>query len=157
MNKQEFKTFCKNEFFKRGFLKYKNGYYLKGPADILCGIFLQKSDFGNYYYINYCFHIQNPSDTSIPSYYDMDMDGGRISVLSKTETDKNGNYFMTEQIEHEEYTEDEMKPFFDKVFEERIFPPINFGKKFILDNLGKLYFLTIHPDEVLKKLQEKST
>ena len=35
-------------------------------------------------------------------------------------------------IEYEEYTEDELRPYFDKEFEERILPPVYQGKKYIL-------------------------
>lgn len=56
-------------------------------------------------------------------------------------------------IEYEEYTEDELRPYFDKEFEERILPPIYQGKKYILDNLGKFYSLTLNKEEVMKKLQ----
>ena len=64
-----------------------------------------------------------------------------------------GKQFMSAQVEYEEYTEEELRPFFDKEFEERILPPIHQGKKYILDNLGKLYSLTLRKEEVMQKLQ----
>ena len=52
MDKKQFKEFCKNEFMKRGFKKNKNTFYLAGN-DLLCGIDLQKSNYGEIYYVNY--------------------------------------------------------------------------------------------------------
>ena len=59
-------------------------------------------------------------------------------------------------IEFVKYTEDELRPYFDKEFEERILPPVYQGKKYILDNLGKLYSLTLRKEEVMRKLQSWS-
>ena len=153
MDKQEFLLFCREEFTKRGFRKVKKGYYLNGPKDILCELDLQKSNFGALYYINYLFFVgtHNPLEY-LPSIYEFDIQG-RIGVMSKTQTYQ-GKTFMTGQIEYEEYTAEELRPYFDKAFEELILPPVYQGKKYILDNLNKLYFLTLRPDEVLKKLQE---
>ncbi|MBR6635348.1 MAG: hypothetical protein IKL41_06975 [Clostridia bacterium] len=83
--------------------------------------------------------------------YDSDIQG-RITVLSKTQT-VNGKTFLTPLIEYEEYTEDELRSFFDKEFEEKILPPIVYGRKYILDNIDKLYFLSLNKEAVLKKLQ----
>lgn len=56
-------------------------------------------------------------------------------------------------IEYEEYTEDELRASFDKEIEEKILPPIVQGRKYIFDNIDKLYFLTLNKEAVLKKLQ----
>ena len=72
--------------------------------------------------------------------------------MSKT-SQISGNYFMTAQIEYENYSEDELRFWFDKDFNERILPPVQKGKKYILENLDKLYTLTLHQENVLKKLQ----
>ena len=82
----------------------------------------------------------------------MDVEG-RMWVMSKTKQHQ-GECFMTTQIEYEEYSSDELRVFFDKEMEERILPPIIQGKKYILDNLNELYFLTLKPEEVMRKLQE---
>lgn len=151
MDKQQFKAFCKQEFLRHGFRKIKNTYYLTGK-DLLCGIDLQKSNFGNKYYINFYYFIgsyQNP--TVFPSCYDSDIQS-RIVVMSRTQTCQ-GKRFLTSQIEYEEYTEDELRVFFDKEFEERILPPIQQGKVFILESLGNLYRLSLNQEEVMRKLQ----
>ena len=151
MDKNEFKAFCKNEFKARGFCKIKKAFYLKGK-DLLCGIELQKSNFSNSYYVGFYFYIGEFNNTSTyPVCYDLDVQS-RIRVMSKTQT-IDGKHFPTAAIEYEEYTEEELRPYFDKEFEKRILPPIHQGKKYILDNLGKLYSLTLHKEEVIKKLQ----
>lgn len=151
MDKKQFKEFCKREFQKKGFQKVKNTYYLAGK-DLLCGIDLQKSNFGNTYYINFYYFIGNYQDQTVfPAYYNSDI-YTRIVVLSKTQTYQ-GKQFQTTQIEYEEYTEDELRVFFNKEFEERVLPPIQRGKTFILENIGKLYRLTLNQEEVLQKLR----
>lgn len=72
--------------------------------------------------------------------------------MSRKQT-SHGKQFMTAQIEYEEYTEKELRPFFERAFEEEILPPVNRGKSFILDNIGKLYSLTMHKEEVIQKLK----
>ena len=151
MEKKQFKEFCKKEFEARGFKKQKNVFYLVGH-DLLCGVDLQKSDYGEMYYINYFYFIGAFENiTDYPPRCESDIEG-RIVVMSRRQTFQ-GKPFMTAQVEYEAYTEDELRPYFDRVFENEILPPVNYGKSFILDNLGKIYFLTLHPEEVMKKLK----
>ena len=152
MDKKQFKEFCQNEFKARGFKKQRNVFYLTG-RDLLCGIDLQKSNYGDVYYVNYYYFIGKFKNiTNYPTHYESDIQG-RIVVMSRKQTFQ-GKQFMTAQVEYEEYTEDELRQYFDKEFEEKIMPPLSEGKKYILDNLKKKYFLTLRQDEVLKKLQE---
>ncbi len=151
MDTKQFKDFCKKEFELRGFKRIKKTFYLVGK-DLLCGIELQKSNYSSSYYINYYFFLGKYDDTNhYPVCYDLDVQG-RMVAMSKTQTVK-GNHFLTSAIEYEEYTEEELRPYFDREFEERILPPVYQGKKYILNNLGKLYSLTLHKEEVMRKLQ----
>lgn len=151
MDKKQFREFCKIEFKARGFKKQRNVFYLTGH-DLLCGIDLQKSNYGEVYYVNYYYFIGDFENiTDYPTHYESDIQG-RIVVMSRKQTFQ-GKQFMTAQVEYEEYTEEELRSFFDKEFEERILPPIHKGKKYILDNLGKLYSLTLRKKEVMQKLQ----
>lgn len=155
MNKNEFKEFCKKEFYKRGYQKIKNMYYLPGLKNVLSGIKLQKSDYSDSYYVNCYFFIGNFEDISKASYptnYDYDI-RFRILVMSKTQKCK-GKLIETAAIEYGEYTEEELRYYFDKEFENRILPPVNEGKQYILDNLNTLYVLDLRREEVTKKLQE---
>lgn len=154
MTKQEFKTFCKEEFYKRGFKKVKNMYYLDGEKDILCGIDLQKSNFGNVYYINVNFFIKGFNEkVPYPTYYDADIDG-RMSAMSKKATCQ-GKTFMTSQIEYEEYTSIELREYFEKDFESWILPAVKEGTSFLAK---KIDYMNLSPhmareEEVLKLLK----
>lgn len=151
MDKKQFRAFCKKEFEERGFKKQNNVFYLLGK-DLLCGIELSKSNYGNEYYVDFFYCIGDYGDVvELPVYYDSDIEE-RILAMSKTKT-VHGKHFLTSAIEYEEYTEEELRPYFDKEFEERILPPVHQGKKYILENLGRLYSLTLHKEEVMRKLQ----
>ena len=73
--------------------------------------------------------------------------------MSKSQRTAEGKQFMTPMFKYGDYTEEELRPYFEQAFEGRILPPIYQGKKFILDNLGKLYSLDLHPEEVMQKLK----
>ena len=151
MDKKRFKEFCQNEFKARGFKKQRNVFYLAGH-DLLCGIDLQKSNYGDVYYVNYFYFIgEFKNITDYPTPYESDIEG-RITVMSRKSTFQ-GKQFMTALIEYGEYTEEELRPFFERALEEEILPPVNRGKSFILDNLGTIYFLTMHQEEVMQKLK----
>lgn len=153
MNSKDFKKFCNCYFMSKGFMKVKNTYYCNGSAGVLCSIDLQKSNYGAIYYINYCFFLGTFTDVAdFPSTYEFDIIG-RIAVMSKTQH-KDGKVFLTAQIEYEEYSQEELTPLFDKEFENKILPPIRLGKSYLVDNLNKLYFLTLRKEEVLNKLME---
>ncbi len=71
------------------------------------------------FYINYYFFLGKYDDTNhYPVCYDLDVQG-RMVAMSKTQTVK-GNHFLTSAIEYEEYTEEELRPYFDREFEERM-------------------------------------
>ena len=151
MDKKQFKEFCQNEFKARGFKKQRNVFYLAGH-DLLCGIDLQKSNYGDVYYVNYFYFIgEFKNITDYPTPYESDIER-RITVMSRKSTFQ-GKQFMTALIEYGEYTEEELRPFFERALEEEILPPVNRGKSFILDNLGTIYFLTMHQEEVMQKLK----
>ena len=122
MTKQEFKEYVHKECLKRGFIKVRNSFFLLG-TDLLCGVSLQKSNYGNVFYVNFDFYLGDYQNIKkYPSQYESDI-GGRITVMSKTQTYQ-GKHFMTSLIEYEEYTEDELQSYFDKAFDELIIPPV---------------------------------
>ncbi len=123
-----FKEFCKNEFEAHGFKKTTKRFYLTGH-DLLCGIDLQKSNYGDVYYVNYYYFIgEFEAITGYPTHCESDIQG-RITVMSRKQT-SHGKQFMTAQIEYEEYTKEELRPFLRGAFEEEILPPVNRGKSF---------------------------
>ena len=97
MEKKAFIKFCDNEFKKRGFVKVKKGYYLNGEKGVLCGIFLQRSNYSKSYYINYYFFLgEFENEKNYPMNYDLDVQG-RILAMSKTQK-KQGKNFITSMI-----------------------------------------------------------
>ena len=81
MDKKQFKEFCQNEFKARGFKKQRNVFYLTG-RDLLCGIDLQKSNYGDVYYVNYYYFIgEFKNITDYPTHCESDIQG-RIAVMS---------------------------------------------------------------------------
>lgn len=129
MIKEEFKQFCHMVFTQYGFRKKKNMYFQKGTDGLLCGLMLQGGY--DYYYIN-CYYFIGTFDErkSYPAYYEHDLYGRPICVLSKDTF--NGDHFMDAMIEYEEYTEKELMPYFEKAFCEIIMPPLLKGKGEIL-------------------------
>lgn len=151
MTKEEFKKFIKKICYENNFKKIKNEFYLAGE-EVMGSISLQKSNYGDFYYVNFHFYIGDYRDCkTYPTHYDADVDG-RIKAMSKNVTDQ-GKCFMTGMIEYTEYSEEDLRGYFAKEFDERILPPIFKGRKFILDNLNSLYHLTLNKEKVLSKLR----
>ena len=123
----------------------------------MSGIRLQKSDFGEVYYVNFYFFIgdfQGVSTSLYPTNYEHDV-YGRIPVMSKKERERHTKEcFITGAIEYLEYTEETLRPYLIKHLKNLFLPPVYQGKQYILENLNKLYRLDIRREEVLKKLQE---
>lgn len=152
MTKQEFKDFCHKEFTRRGFKKRKSVYYLKGK-DLLCGLYIQKS-MSDAFYVEYDFFLGDYlDDKKYPTIYEADIDM-RFTVLSKDTYE--GECFMDACIEYELYTEEEIKKYFDKEFEEHIMPIVKGGKERLKQDLE--YFIDEMFEEevqdVLHKLEE---
>ncbi len=85
-----------------------------------------------------------------PTIYDSDV-YKRIGVLTKE--DKT----LTGLIDYELYTPDELRPYFDKAFEEHIMPAIHYGKSYILKEADYYYHLFADDEweEFLEKLKRR--
>lgn len=153
MTKQEFKEFCQDECVKRGFKKKKSMYYLAGP-EVLCGIAMQKSNYGSCYYVEYNFFIGKYEDPSrYPTSYEADI-YHRITVLSKDTID--GQHFMDALIEYEKYDIIEIEPYFKQTFDDFILPPVLEGVSVFLEKKSH-YFSSVFPkdyDKVMGKIQK---
>ena len=151
MEKDTFLVFCHNEFSKRGFKKRKSMYYLNGEKDVLCGIWLKKSNFGPEYVVMYYFYVGSfASPKEYPGRFDFDLTG-YIEVMSKI-TYK-GEYFLTGGISYEQYTEQELIPYFENAFNKFILPPVQEGKTYLLMNHNHLGFpVQRDKNEILDKL-----
>lgn len=154
MDSKEFKKFCKDEFTKRGFRKVKNEFYRQGNG-VLCSLHLQHSDFGSIYYINICFYIGTFADKDYPTRYDYDF-CGRFSAMTKKATQMGGGHFLSSGIEYNYYTEDELRPYIEKGFEEMIYPVLEHGKKKIIPLLEQKEFIPniLRDEETLNKLKD---
>ena len=109
MDKDSFLAFCRSELTKRGFRKYKSMYFLSNQKDILCGIWLKKSNFSPKYTVCYYFFVGLfDSPKEYPTRYDFDF-ADSIKVMSRV-TSK-GQRFLTGELEYEHYTGDELLPF----------------------------------------------
>ena len=157
MTTQEFKAFCHDEFIKRGFVKKKSAYYLKGEDNVLCSLDIQISQYGGGAgYINVAYHIGRFDDPKLyPAKNKGDLDG-RICVWSKR-TYK-GEHFWDALIDYTNvYSIEELKYYFDKNFEEWIMPPIFEGRKRLLEMFNVHVSVTAFDktdEEVLAKLKE---
>ena len=87
---------------------------------------------GNAFYVEHDFFLDKYDNNHYPTIYESDV-SQRFAVLSK-DTYK-GEHFMDAMIEYERYTEEELQPYFDNIFEEHIMPAIILGKEFILDDI----------------------
>ncbi len=154
MDSKEFKKFCKDEFAKRGFRKVKSDFYCQGNG-VLCSLYLQHSDFGPMYYLNFYFYIGDFTGKEYPSRYDYDF-YGRIAFMSKTSTINGGKTFLGGLIEYNYYTEDELRLYIDKGFEEKISPVLEHGKEEIVLLLkqDKCHANILREEETLDKLKD---
>lgn len=139
MTKQEFKEFCKVQFHSKGFIKVKKMFYFDSDSDILCGIDLQKSNFGNTYYVNVYFFVKSFIEHDLyPTYLEADFNR-RIMIMSKKQTYQ-GEVFLTPQIEYEEYESEELGMYFQQNFEEWIMPAIEKGIGYIAERVNDNFF-----------------
>ena len=139
-------------FTKEVFIREKM-HYLDGDRDVLGAIFLAKSNYSNSYYVECDFCIKGLNQNlPYPNHYQVDV-GNRIVVLSKTQT-INGEKIMTAAIEYEHYSPEELRPYFDKAFEDWIMPPIIHGKKVLLEYIKvKYYAHVLREKEIMEELQ----
>ena len=127
-----FKKFFHSYLKAKGFEKIKNEYYMNGK-EFLCMIDLQRSSYGPTYYINYTFFL---GEFEKPYVINTD------SIETYTPYVGNRFYFAENNkysCDYLEYTEEELTSILDFNFNERVAPPFEKGKKYLLDNFGNLY------------------
>ena len=132
MELNEFKKCLQIYLKKSGFEKIKNKYYRNGNG-FLCMIHFFRSHYGPVYYFDYYFFIGN-----FEKPYIINQD----NAITYTPFVGSRFYFSekdTYSCEYLNYTEKEVICLLDKNMNERIFPPFEIGKKYLLDNFGKLY------------------
>lgn len=143
-----FKKFLHKYLKGKGFEKIKNRYFLKGK-NFLCMIYIYRSAYAPIYYFDYSFFLgefEKPyilNETGDNETYTPYV-GSRFYF---TEKDKCCcNYF--------DYSEEELKALMDKNFKERINPPFEEGKKYLLEHFDELYSYTHIPKRRIMPLLE---
>jgi len=128
MDKKEFKKFCVEEIKKNGFHKEGKQYYLYAKKDVICMVSFEFSNYSPAMGICYTFYTGNyENPTQYPNRDTLFDYCGYIQVLSR-DTYK-GEHFMWGMISYEEYTKEELIPYFDMAFKELILPPVYNGKE----------------------------
>ena len=144
MDKKQFKDFFKKYLIQHNFEKIKNKYYYKHD-DFLCRIELNKSNYGEFYYIEYDFYIGNFTKP-----YLIDQSGWQTATPFVGA--RFGFGVNKDRCIYGDYNEDLLKQLLDQNMERAILPPFERGKKFLLDNFGKYYTTYLDEDEIKKLL-----
>ena len=130
MDNLEFKKICWTELKKRGFTKKGNNFYY-ATNEMVCNVYLQKSNFGKYYYINVYYTLGNYQNTKeYPKYDDF---YSRLEVLKY---DK-GIPYMGASFEYEKMTKEEIEYYLVKGLDEHVMPPLIKGKQHIIDHFDE--------------------
>jgi len=139
------------EFKKRKFKKIKSLYYRCDNRKMLCGIEIQRSNYGAMYYINVNFFIGDYSECNeYPSIYDADL-WDRLIVHAKP-IDASEPQISTRMIRIERYSEEELADDLRNEFDNFIIPIIENGKEEVLKRLERLHTTPSKTiEEVLKK------
>lgn len=142
-----FKKFLNKYLKEKKFEKIKSKYYLNGEK-FLCMIDIQKSCYGPTYYINYSFFLGK---------FEKPYAINQESVETYTPYVGSRFYFTDKHkysCDYLDYTEDELTKIFDSNFCERIIPPFNEGKKYLLKHFGTLYTSFLLDERVMPYLKD---
>ena len=142
-----FKKFLHKYLKEKGFEKIKTNYYLNGK-DFLCMIDIQRSSYGPTYYINYSFFLGKFKKPYVIN---------QESVKTYT-PNVEGQFYFAEKNKYScdylDYKEDEITKIFDSNFDERIKPPFEEGKKYLLKHFGTLYSSFLPDERVMPLLED---
>ena len=123
-----FKQICKTVLVEYKFIKKGNNYFLSGNQNILCRVNLQRGQFGEYYYINCDFYLIDKHASHDWAHEYPDAHTHRMRILSKGScVDREGNHYLTDSIEYEEYSKEEFAIVLKEFVEMIILPPVSEG------------------------------
>lgn len=140
MTKDDFKKLCWSIFKEYGFRKQKKYFYFEGNSNIECYIDLQKSDYGESFYINCSFCVKNYFAGSAFVLENI-VCFNRIQVMSVSMRDDAGGCFLTQMIVYKDYTDEEISRYLRQALDEWIMPPLAKGGAYIVENEDKYIFL----------------
>lgn len=151
MTKDEFKKLCWQIFKEYGFKKEKRFLVNMGSSNISCFVDLQKSDYGEAYYINCRFGIKGfPSGTDLahnPAEF-----FNRVQVMSVSMHNDTGKCFETQMICYEDYTAEQFTYYLKSAIDDWVMPPLQDGGKYVAEHQDKYMFLKRNTAPVIKAL-----
>ena len=139
MDNNEFKLICKTVLIENKFIKKGNNFYLSGVQNIICQVNLQRGQFGAYYYINCDFYLISNHVSHDWTKEHPDAHVKRMRVLSKgSRVDKEGNHYLTDCIEYEEYSAEEFALVLREFIETIILPPVREGIEYMKNHVYRI-------------------
>ena len=147
MNKDEFRKLCSDCFKQHGFIKRKGRFYRHGQSGIFCAADLQRSDYSEAYYINFCFLTKSECAAAIEPYFFR-----RVKVRSVSMHNPLGLRFTTDMIVIADYTPAELLKYLNTAFDEWIMPTLMLGAEFVLKHKDK--YIVPHIDPALTELPQ---
>ncbi len=149
MEKKDFCKFIQRYLCDKGFEKIKERFYKNGNS-FLCEVFVQKSAYGERYYINFNFYL---GDFKRP--YEIDRGGWQ------THTPYVGGRFFFNQLtgyscEYVDYDKEQLLKVLDQNMKMVILPPFDTGKQYLLNHFGTLYQTFLNNEEIIRLLIGKT-
>ena len=143
MKREDVVLFIREYLKERGFERKGVRWYKRGEG-FLCHLYLQKSYYGDIYYINYDFFL-GECKTPYPRY----LDDGEVAV--------GGRFALTEgdSCRYNIHTMRVFAPLFDKNYVERIQPIFEVGTHYILEHYVEYYFSPWATYDTVKQCLEK--
>ena len=144
MDKKEFEQIVKKFFITKGFEKKGVRYFLNSN-DFLCEIYVQKSCYGDVFYLNYDFYLGK-----FEKPYVIDRGGAATRT-----PDVGYRFYFTENDGYScqflNYNEEQLIKILYENYNLRILPPFKEGKKYLLKHFGTLY-TSVLPEEKIRPL-----
>lgn len=134
MTKEGFKKLCGDIFKEYGFNKYKSINYYKMEGDAAVHLELQKSNFGNAYYIN-TYYYKIDKSISIPLLCKSTADEYLRLIMWSDRSTLGSNKGVTSLIEYEEYDAETLEFYIRRHFDIYINPVLQKGFMYIKKNI----------------------
>ena len=151
MTKDEFKKLCWQLFKEYGFKKQKKDFVNDGCSNVYCTVDLQKSNYGEAFYINCWFGIKDDHFNDNGPLHASDF-FNRVQVTSVSMHNNAGNCFETQMILYEDYNVEQMTRYIKAAFEDWVMPPLQIGGEYVIEHQEKYVFLKRDRDATIKAL-----